>query len=136
MTSESPPPATSERVRLNVGGKLFETTVSTLRSGGPDSLLSVLSSRISDDSSPIFIDRDPDIFSILLSLLRSHHLPSTARRFSNQELAEEALYYGIEARLKSALSPPPFNGIDASVVATVIKYFLEKSYNIHNYSKP
>ncbi|CAM8971483.1 unnamed protein product [Rhodiola kirilowii] len=110
---------TNERVRLNIGGKVFETTVSTLCSGGSDSLLSVLSSRLSTDSNPIFIDRDPEIFSILLSLLRSGHLPSIARRFSNQELAEEALYYGIETRLKSALSPPSFKGIDASVVATI-----------------
>lgn len=110
---------THDRVKLNVGGKVFETTVSTLRSGGHESLLSVLSSRLSTDSNPIFIDRDPDIFSVLLSILRSNHLPSFARRFSNQELADEALYYGIEARLKSALSPPFFNGIDASVVAIV-----------------
>ncbi|KAJ1409628.1 SKP1/BTB/POZ domain superfamily [Sesbania bispinosa] len=34
---------TSERIKLNVGGKLFETTLSTIRSGGPDSLLFALS---------------------------------------------------------------------------------------------
>ncbi|XP_025015241.1 protein ENDOPLASMIC RETICULUM-ARRESTED PEN3 [Ricinus communis] len=107
----------SDRIKLNVGGKLFETTVSTLASGGPDSLLATLSTRAAPD--PIFIDRDPEIFSVLLSLLRSDRIPSTATRFSKQELADEALYYGIESHLKSAMSPPPLSGIDASLVTTL-----------------
>ncbi|XP_024018641.1 BTB/POZ domain-containing protein At3g09030 [Morus notabilis] len=111
--------STNARMKLNVGGKLFETTVSTLHSGGPDSLLSALSNRPTGDANSIFIDRDPEIFSVLLSLLRSNRLPSTARRFSKQELADEALYYGIESRLKSAVSPPSLCGIDASIVATI-----------------
>uniref|UniRef100_A0A0V0IS77 Putative BTB/POZ domain-containing protein-like n=1 Tax=Solanum chacoense TaxID=4108 RepID=A0A0V0IS77_SOLCH len=106
-----------DRVKLNVGGKLFETTVSTLRSGGPDSLLSVLSNRNSDD--PVFIDRDPEIFSALLALLRSNRLPSTAKRFSNQELIDEAVYYGIESQLRSALAPSQLSGIDASLFSTI-----------------
>ncbi|KAJ1394407.1 SKP1/BTB/POZ domain superfamily [Sesbania bispinosa] len=44
---------TSERIKLNVGGKLFETTLSTIRSGGPDSLLFALSNRGSNDSNPL-----------------------------------------------------------------------------------
>lgn len=105
-----------ERLRLNVGGKVFETTVATIRSGGPDSLLGALSNRLTYDQEPVFIDRDPEIFSVLLSLLRSNRLPSTASRFTKQELADEAVYYGIESQLKSAMSPPPFAGIDASIV--------------------
>ncbi|XP_009772567.1 protein ENDOPLASMIC RETICULUM-ARRESTED PEN3 [Nicotiana tabacum] len=107
----------SDRVKLNVGGKLFETTVSTLRSGGPDSLLSALSNRNSDE--PVFIDRDPEIFSALLALLRSNRLPSTAKRFSNQELIDEAVYYGIESQLRSALAPSQLSGIDASLFSTI-----------------
>lgn len=108
-----------ERIKLNVGGKLFETTVSTIRSGGPESLLYALSNRPRDDRNPIFIDRDPEIFSVLLSLLRTNRLPSSARRFSKQELFDEAIFYGIEANLKSAISPPSFDGIDASIVANI-----------------
>ncbi|KAK9920450.1 hypothetical protein M0R45_029005 [Rubus argutus] len=110
---------TDDRIKLNVGGKLFETTLSTIQTGGSDSLLAALSSRTSDDPDPVFIDRDPEIFSVILSLLRSDGLPSTARRFSKQELADEALYYGIESQLKTAMLPPPFSGIDASIVTTV-----------------
>lgn len=110
----------TDRIRLNVGGKLFETTLSTLQSGGPDSLLSALSNRPTHHvPNPIFIDRDPEIFSVLLSLLRSNRLPSTARRFTSQELYDEASYYGIESHLKSAMLPIPLSGIDASLVATI-----------------
>ncbi|XP_050213248.1 protein ENDOPLASMIC RETICULUM-ARRESTED PEN3 [Mercurialis annua] len=108
----------SDRIKMNVGGKFFETTISTLQSGGPDSLLATLSSRPTPD--PIFIDRDPEIFSVLLSLLRSGRLPSTAAtRFSKQELADEALYYGIESDLKLATCPPPLAGIDVSLATTI-----------------
>ncbi|KAF5188817.1 BTB/POZ domain-containing protein [Thalictrum thalictroides] len=107
-----------DRIKLNVGGKLFETTVSTLLSAGPDSLLAALSAR-EWDNDPVFIDRDPEIFSVLLYLLRTSHLPSTARRFSKQELTEEALYYGVESQFKAAILPPPLSGIDASLIETI-----------------
>ncbi|XWS57063.1 hypothetical protein CRYUN_Cryun09bG0139200 [Craigia yunnanensis] len=122
MAHPIPNPTISyDRVKLNVGGKLFETTLSTLQSAGPDSLLAALSNRpFHQHSNPIFIDRDPDIFSVLLSILRSNRLPSTAlRRFSIQELAEEALYYGVESCLRSASSPSPLRGIDAAIVDTI-----------------
>lgn len=108
-----------DRIKLNVGGKLFETTTSTLLSAGPDSLLAALSARQRDIENPIFIDRDPEIFSVLLYLLRTSRLPSTARRFSKQELTEEALYYGVESQLKMAVLPPRFSGIDASLIETI-----------------
>ncbi|PIA61611.1 hypothetical protein AQUCO_00300851v1 [Aquilegia coerulea] len=108
-----------DRIKLNVGGKLFETTISTLLSAGPDSLLAALSARERDNENPVFIDRDPEIFSVLLYLLRTSHLPSTARRFSKQELTEEALYYGVESQFKAAILPPPLSGIDASLIETI-----------------
>lgn len=122
MSDENSDSAPSQdRIKLNVGGKLFETTISTLQSGGPDSLLSILSTRPDPNhNNPIFIDRDPDIFSVLLSLLRSNRLPSTAlRRFSHLELLDEAAYYGIEHHLRSATSPPPFSALDASLSTTL-----------------
>ncbi|KAK9159018.1 hypothetical protein Scep_005592 [Stephania cephalantha] len=114
----TPQPQQTHRIKLNVGGELFETTAATLLSAGPDSLLAALASSVDLDR-PIFIDRDPEIFSVLLSLLRTNRLPSSAIRFSKQELAEESLYYGLESRLRSAASPPPLSGIDASLVDTI-----------------
>ncbi|XP_057459022.1 protein ENDOPLASMIC RETICULUM-ARRESTED PEN3 [Lotus japonicus] len=118
-TAEPHTHATNDRIKLNVGGKLFETTLSTIRSGGPDSLLFALSNRDSTDPNPVFIDRDPEIFSVFLSLLRTNHLPSTASRFSKQELADEAQFYGIDSHLRNATSPPPFSGFDASIVGSI-----------------
>ncbi|GJW41825.1 BTB/POZ domain-containing protein [Tanacetum coccineum] len=107
----------SERIKLNVGGKLFETTLSTLQSGGPDSLLSALSTRTSNEQ-PIFIDRDPEIFSPLLSLLRTNRLPQT-HPFSVTELTQEAEFYGIESILHHALKPINLDAIDAKVVTFI-----------------
>uniref|UniRef100_A0A803N835 Potassium channel tetramerisation-type BTB domain-containing protein n=1 Tax=Chenopodium quinoa TaxID=63459 RepID=A0A803N835_CHEQI len=67
-----------ERIKLNIGGKLFETTVST---AAPSSFLDSLSS---STHPPPFIDRDPEIFSSLLSLLRTHRLPSSTLPHSGQ----------------------------------------------------
>ncbi|XP_031490567.1 protein ENDOPLASMIC RETICULUM-ARRESTED PEN3 [Nymphaea colorata] len=107
-------------VKFNVGGRLFETTLPTIQSGGLESLLSVLASTTAEW--PTFIDRDPGIFSILLSLLRTNHLPASfSGNFTIRELVEEASFYGIESILHSALSPPPLNGIDAAV-STVISH--------------
>nr|GEY90071.1 BTB/POZ domain-containing protein At3g09030 [Tanacetum cinerariifolium] len=107
----------SERIKLNVGGKLFETTLSTLQSGGPDSLLSALSVSSSNEQ-PIFIDRDPEIFSPLLSLLRTNRLPKT-HPFSVTELTQEAEFYGIESILHHALKPINLSAIDAKVVTFI-----------------
>ncbi|KAI3808187.1 hypothetical protein L1987_24134 [Smallanthus sonchifolius] len=56
------------------------------------------------------------IFSVLLSLLCTNRLPSPSRRFTEQELSNEASYYGIESQLKSVMLPNPLSGIDAYVV--------------------
>lgn len=88
-------------VTLNVGGQLFQTTIQTLSLAGPKSLLSSLPC-----SSDIpFIDRDPDLFSLLLSLLRTGRLPSSA--FDLDDLLAEARFYGLDPDLLlSPLSNP------------------------------
>ncbi|MQL98500.1 hypothetical protein Taro_031210 [Colocasia esculenta] len=105
-------------VKLNVDDIIFETTVCTLHSGGPDSLLTVVSGAPSPQQ-PIFIDRDPEVFSVLLSLLCIVSLPSSARHFPMRELAEEALYYGMEPLLRVAAALPPLQGFDAAPIAVV-----------------
>nr|ACO15314.1 BTB/POZ domain-containing protein KCTD3 [Caligus clemensi] len=60
-------------IDLNVGGSLFSTSRSTLTSI-PDTFFSaLLSDRIAsarDKNGAIFIDRDPDLFKIILNYLR------------------------------------------------------------------
>lgn len=98
-------------VTLNVGGQLFQTTHQTLSLAGPKSLLSSLPCYYSSSSpSPSeipFIDRDPELFSLLLSLLRTGRLPSSSSAFDLDDLLAEARFYGLDPDLLlSPLSDP------------------------------
>lgn len=90
---------------IDVGGQLFQTTRQTLSLAGTNSILSSACNN-SDQNSIFFIDRDPELFSILLSLLRTGHLPSKAKAFDLQDLVFEAQFYGIGHLLVSSQSNP------------------------------
>ncbi|KAL9290762.1 BTB/POZ domain-containing protein [Arabidopsis thaliana] len=110
-----------KRVKLTVGGEIFETNASTIQSSCPDSLLAALSTSTSHGSNPVFIDRDPEIFAVILNLLRTGRLPANSSGvFSKQELLDEAMYYGVESLLRLAMLPPPLLGFDASLVSTIV----------------
>jgi len=96
-------------VKLNVGGRLYMTTETTLNSRGGQHMLAALTRHSSakvDDA--IFIDRDPDIFRWVLNYLRgSEALP---RRQTNEftMLREEAAFFSLEGlvvRLNHIMSP-------------------------------
>ncbi|KAL4348559.1 hypothetical protein GQ457_17G022330 [Hibiscus cannabinus] len=89
-------------VSVNVGGQVFQTTKQTLTQAGPESLLS----RIGGTGSDRFVDRDPDLFSLLLSLLRSGTLPSKVKDFDLRDLIEESRFYGLESVLTGSLTNP------------------------------
>ncbi|KAL6544094.1 hypothetical protein OROGR_010591 [Orobanche gracilis] len=93
----------SNIVTIDVGGHLFQTTKQTLSLAGSKSLFSKISNSI--DAIP-FIDRDPELFSILLSLLRTGNLPSKAKAFDMQDLISESQFYGIENLLVNSQSNP------------------------------
>ncbi|KAJ6695427.1 BTB/POZ DOMAIN-CONTAINING ADAPTER FOR CUL3-MEDIATED RHOA DEGRADATION PROTEIN FAMILY MEMBER [Salix koriyanagi] len=105
------PSTGSNIVTINVGGQIFQTTDRTLTLAGPKSLFSQLSELT--HPGPHFIDRDPELFSILLSLLRTGNLPSKAESHDLQDLIEESKFYKIESLLVNSLSNPsqfdPFN---------------------------
>lgn len=93
------------KVKLNVGGKRFVTSPSTLENAGRESMLGAM---ISHDWAPekpnsheYFIDRNPDYFSLLLDFLRTGelHVPPD---MSQKALYREALYYGLMDRVHSA----------------------------------
>ncbi|CAN6232433.1 unnamed protein product [Urochloa humidicola] len=106
-----PTPTTTtshDRVRLNVGGHVFETTAATLSSAGRDTMLGAMTSASwNSTSSPTstpteyFIDRDPSSFAVLLDLLRTGtlHIPPT---LPEPTLYREALYYGLLDRVRAA----------------------------------
>ncbi|KAK9123682.1 hypothetical protein Sjap_013284 [Stephania japonica] len=97
-------------VTINVGGRLFQTTHQTLNLAGPNSLLSTLSSSRDDDDDDVvpFIDRDPHLFSLLLSFLRTSTLPSNPQSlpFDLRDLILEAQFYGLDSLLFSSLTDP------------------------------
>ncbi|KAK9276173.1 hypothetical protein L1049_005704 [Liquidambar formosana] len=97
--------ADSNIITVDVGGQYFQTTKQTLTLAGSKSLFSRVSDSQLGGVVP-FIDRDPELFSILLSLLRTGSLPSKAKAFDIQDLISEAQFYGIEALIVSSLSNP------------------------------
>ncbi|KVH90091.1 BTB/POZ domain-containing protein At5g41330-like [Cynara cardunculus var. scolymus] len=123
-------PKSTNVVTIDVGGQLFQTTKQTLTLAGSNTLFSNLFD--SYDQIP-FIDRDPDLFSILLSLLRTGNIPTKAKSFDLQDIIFEAQFYGIHHLLVQSRSNPsqfeafnlqkstilPLNGRDSpSVIAT------------------
>ncbi|KAL6648400.1 hypothetical protein ACP70R_012624 [Stipagrostis hirtigluma subsp. patula] len=93
--------------QLNVGGKLFAVEASSL------SLSLFLDS---PPPSPTFVDRDPELLSAILSAIRA---PSSAPAFPAGLLLDEAHFYGLDAQLAAALSPPPLRGFSASLASTL-----------------
>ncbi|CAN6245098.1 unnamed protein product [Urochloa humidicola] len=100
-----PTPTPRGRVRLNVGGRVFETTAATLSSAGRDTMLGAMidASWNSTSTTPAeyFIDRDPSSFAVLLNLLRTGalHVPPT---LPEPTLYREALYYGLLDHVRAA----------------------------------
>uniref|UniRef100_A0AC35TV50 BTB domain-containing protein n=1 Tax=Rhabditophanes sp. KR3021 TaxID=114890 RepID=A0AC35TV50_9BILA len=88
-------------IKLNVGGTIFATSKTTLTwlpgtfftsllSGGIDSL--------KDSEGAIFIDRDPQLFRIILNYLRTRHLE--IKNVDLGQLKHEAQYYNIKPLMK------------------------------------
>jgi hypothetical protein len=81
-------------VRLNVGGKIFDTSLETLQKY-PKSLLGAA---FNDDMRPAeidqngdyFFDRDPELFSFILNFYRTGKLPEVTK-----ELKRELKYWGL-----------------------------------------
>eukprot|EP01103_Thecamoeba_quadrilineata_P011912 TRINITY_DN2957_c0_g1_i1.p1 TRINITY_DN2957_c0_g1~~TRINITY_DN2957_c0_g1_i1.p1 ORF type:complete len:621 (+),score=142.90 TRINITY_DN2957_c0_g1_i1:73-1935(+) len=93
------PPQPDSWVRLNVGGKLFQTSRSTLMSDRDSMLAKLVDMNIpslKDESGAIMIDRDPKFFAPLLNFLRTGRLIIDPN-LSNEGLLEEARYYNLRA---------------------------------------
>ncbi|PKA49224.1 BTB/POZ domain-containing protein [Apostasia shenzhenica] len=106
--------AGSDRLRFNVGGKIFETTATTLANAGRSSMLGAL---LDDDwnvrpptppagdgvngDGDYFIDRNPACFAVLLDLLRTGelHIPPN---LPEKLLYREALFYGLLDHVRRA----------------------------------
>ncbi|KAI8073478.1 BTB/POZ protein [Gilbertella persicaria] len=95
----------NEKVKLNVGGQLFETSLTTLRKD-PNSMLATMfgehSQMIPDADDSYFIDRDSTYFRLVLNYLRDLRIPSgiTDDPKVMDELMQEAKFYRLYDLLK------------------------------------
>ncbi|KAK6734853.1 hypothetical protein RB195_018189 [Necator americanus] len=88
-SSSSP---SGDRVRLNVGGKIFETTISTLTKIQGTVLSTIVAERWRGEGE-LFIDRDPTHFSKILNYLRDgDEFSAPLDRDACEELRREAQF--------------------------------------------
>lgn len=101
-----------DTITFNVGGRIFETTSTTLANAGRDSLFGAMFNEswnlVTNNNTPHFIDRNPDCFAVLLDLLRSNelHIPCN---IPEKLLYREALFYGLLGHVRTA-KWGPFDG--------------------------
>ncbi|KAI8647309.1 BTB/POZ protein [Parasitella parasitica] len=104
-----------EKIKLNVGGQLFETSLTTLRKD-PDSMLASMFSNYLGDSAiqpdadnSYFIDRDGTYFRLVLNYLRDLRIPAGVTQDPKimDELMQEARFYGLNDLLKLRWSNLP-----------------------------
>lgn len=89
----------SKMLKLNVGGKVFDTSLETMKSDPGSMLYAMFSGRF--DSKPAedgcyFIDRDGTHFRLILNYLRSGQLVLPEDKILRRELLTEAEFYQIK----------------------------------------
>ena len=96
------------KVKLNVGGTLFHTTITTLTS--PTAHSSMLHAMFAhsghfplelDERGAVFLDRDPQLFRYVLNYLRDGSLPlSSLSAATKLGLLREARYFGLSGLIR------------------------------------
>lgn len=102
----------NQKITLNVGGKRFDTSISTLNVE-PRSLLAQIAQCIPAGLSEQFIDRNPCHFDVILDFLRnpifsSNILPTD--RVALRQIYDEASYYGLPDLLRLVEEKAKFLG--------------------------
>ncbi|XP_074280395.1 BTB/POZ domain-containing protein At2g24240-like [Silene latifolia] len=114
-------PKSNDRITLNVGGKVFETTSTTLANAGRHSFFGALFDAdwnpASSSSTDFFLDRNPDYFAVLLDLLRTGEL-CIPPHLAEKQLLREAQFYGLTDHVRAARWGP-FDGNRVSLSASV-----------------
>eukprot|EP01114_Cavostelium_apophysatum_P013813 TRINITY_DN3434_c0_g1_i1.p1 TRINITY_DN3434_c0_g1~~TRINITY_DN3434_c0_g1_i1.p1 ORF type:complete len:326 (+),score=52.32 TRINITY_DN3434_c0_g1_i1:40-1017(+) len=89
----------SDKVKFNVGGTHFTTTVSTLELAEPSFFTSIVSKRHNlkpEEDGSIFIDRNPTYFSYILDYLRTGKLLIPKKDHIREAVLIEAEFYNLE----------------------------------------
>lgn len=100
------------RVKLNIGGVKFETTLTTLCERNPDNMLAAMFSGRHDveldEEKFAFIDRDGTHFNEILNFLRTGNAEWPSLSKARKELTTELDYYQLlDAFRRAAGSTPP-----------------------------
>jgi len=112
-------------MKVNVGGKIFQTTKDTLLKGSKffrDLLSSQQSSANlvkDEEQAALFIDRNPKYFELLLDYLRSGYLPSSKEEDLRSTLQKEATFYGIDLPKPSKQQEEPSSPLEETCVLQV-----------------
>ena len=106
-----------KRIRLNVGGTVFETTRATLMAKQEPNFLAALASQhwAEANQDELFIDRDPTFFGHILNYLRGVPLP-----VSNGNVKAELDFYGLKAvfaEKDKAVAAKPESGAIRKIVS-------------------
>ncbi len=92
-----------EVVELNVGGRAFTTTRSTLCKHGDSMLAAMFCGDLepgqTDVQGRFFIDRNGDLFAVIISYLRGELLQLPAFGIQRQALAAEAHFYQVTGHI-------------------------------------
>lgn len=104
----------SSKVKLDVGGHLFSTSLTTLKRD-PDSMLAVMFSgrhELLQEDGTFFLDRDGTYFRHILNFLRDGFQPDTLPQdeVALKEIQTEANFYqlnGLVEAVEKILNPPP-----------------------------
>jgi DNA anti-recombination protein RmuC len=97
-----------EKIKLNIGGTLFTTTIDTLTVEQDTLFTGMFSGKFDmkpDDDGEYFLDRNPEYFSIILDYLRGVDIEEQLLEYSSAQLSQliqEVDYYGITSLLELA----------------------------------
>lgn len=115
-------------VHLNVGGQKFSTSKTTLTQVPDTFFTSLLSGRIQslrDENGAIFIDRDPNLFCLILNYLRTKDID--LKKCDIRALRHEAEYYSISPLIKRLLL---IEEMESSTCGNLLFYSLLQAPNI------
>lgn len=100
-----------EVVELNVGGRIFVTTKSTLCKDSNSMLAAMFSGEMEpahkDRQGRFFIDRNGDLFATITSYLRGEPLEVPVLGVRRQALVAEARYYQVLTESPILMCPAP-----------------------------
>ncbi|XP_078353592.1 uncharacterized protein LOC144638249 [Oculina patagonica] len=100
-------------IKLNVGGKIYKTTLDTLRKD-PDSMLCAMFSgrfelKADEEDGAYFIDRDAELFRYILNYLRNGELLCPDDKI-RKELLAEAKFFQVQGIVSQLEEKSPFEG--------------------------